>query len=273
VRERIAIRNVMRPAYFIPETKKVDELLGEFRRSRQQLNQSAKMATLGEMATGLAHEINQPLNVMRMAVVNVLKRLGNGDVDVDYLTEKLNRIDGQVQRAARVVDHMRVFGRRSEVEQQLFNPVQAVEGTLAMLAEGMKGKGVELRVGDMGTPVQVSGHVDQLEQVLINLMVNARDALLSRREKDRDFQPWISIQAIQDDATLKLIVEDNAGGIDPRLLERIFEPFFTTKPIGVGTGLGLSVSYGIVEQMGGRLSVSNATQGARFCVALPVVKG
>jgi len=245
----------------------------DVRRSRQQLNQSAKMATLGEMATGLAHEINQPLNVMRMAVVNVLKRLGNGDVDVDYLTEKLNRIDGQVQRAARVVDHMRVFGRRSEVEQQLFNPVQAVEGTLAMLAEGMKGKGVELRVGDMGTPVQVSGHVDQLEQVLINLMVNARDALLSRREKDRDFQPWISIQAIQDDATLKLIVEDNAGGIDPRLLERIFEPFFTTKPIGVGTGLGLSVSYGIVEQMGGRLSVSNATQGARFCVALPVVKG
>jgi signal transduction histidine kinase len=82
------------------------------------------MATLGEMATGLAHEINQPLNVMRMAIVNVLKRLGNGDVQIDYLTDKLNRIDAQVQRAARVVDHMRVFGRRSEIEQHPFNPAR-----------------------------------------------------------------------------------------------------------------------------------------------------
>ena len=243
----------------------------EIRRTRMQLNQSAKMATLGEMATGLAHEINQPLNVMRMAVVNVLKRLSNGEVEVDYLTEKLNRIDAQVQRAARVVNHMRVFGRRSEIEQQLFDPIEAVEGTLNMLTEGMKGKGVDIRVGDLGPRVQVRGHVDQLEQVLINLMVNARDALLSKREKDTTLQPWIALRVEQDIQTLWLIVEDNGGGIDPRLLERIFEPFFTTKPVGVGTGLGLSVSYGIVEQMGGRMSVCNAAEGACFKIALPIV--
>ncbi|WP_163033480.1 PAS domain-containing protein [Pseudomonas viridiflava] len=242
----------------------------DVRRSRMQLNQSAKMATLGEMATGLAHEINQPLNVMRMAVVNVLKRLGRGDVDIEYLTEKLNRIDTQVQRAARVVDHMRVFGRRSEIEEQLFDPAQAVEGTVSMLAEGMKGKGVQLRIGEMSAPVQVRGHVDQLEQVLINLMVNARDALLSRRENDREFEPWISVEVERDENIIRLVVQDNGGGIDPRLLERIFEPFFTTKPIGVGTGLGLSVSYGIVDQMGGQLSVSNVGEGARFLVELPI---
>ncbi len=242
----------------------------DVRRSRMQLNQSAKMATLGEMATGLAHEINQPLNVMRMAVVNVLKRLGRGDVDIDYLTEKLNRIDSQVQRAARVVDHMRVFGRRSEIEEQLFDPVQAVEGTISMLTEGMKGKGVQLRVGSMIEGVQVRGHVDQLEQVLINLMVNARDALLSRREKDRSFEPWISVEAERDENIIRLVVQDNGGGIDPRLLERIFEPFFTTKPVGVGTGLGLSVSYGIVDQMGGQLTVSNVDEGARFRIELPI---
>lgn len=156
----------------------------EVRRSQQQLTQSAKMATLGEMATGLAHEINQPLNVMRMAIVNVLKRLGNGDVQIDYLTDKLNRIDAQVQRAAKVVDHMRVFGRRSEIEQQLFNPASAIEGTLSLLAEGMRGKGVDLRISETAFSVQVRGYVDQLEQVLINLMVNARDALLGKREKD-----------------------------------------------------------------------------------------
>ncbi len=244
----------------------------ETRRARMQLNQSAKMATLGEMATGLAHEINQPLNVMRMAVVNVLKRLSNGDVEIDYLTDKLNRIDAQVQRAARVVNHMRVFGRRSEIEQQLFDPIDAVDGTLNMLSEGMKGKGVTLRVGEPGARVLVRGHADQLEQVLINLMVNARDALLARREQNRDFEPWISLQVEQDEKTVWLVVADNGGGIDPRLLERIFEPFFTTKPVGVGTGLGLSVSYGIVEQMGGRLSVSNSNGGACFRIALPIAQ-
>ncbi|MGY2341802.1 ATP-binding protein [Pseudomonas sp. SDO5532_S415] len=243
----------------------------EVRRSQQQLTQSAKMATLGEMATGLAHEINQPLNVMRMAIVNVLKRLGNGDAQIDYLTDKLNRIDAQVQRAARVVDHMRVFGRRSEIEQHPFNPAQAIEGTLSLLAEGMRGKGVDLRVSETGFEVLVRGHVDQLEQVLINLMVNARDALLGKRENDPAFKPWISLYAERDAQSVRLWVEDNGGGIDPRLLERIFEPFFTTKPVGVGTGLGLSVSYGIVENMGGKLSVRNSTQGARFCIELPVV--
>ncbi|WP_454564633.1 PAS domain-containing sensor histidine kinase [Pseudomonas sp. AIG] len=242
----------------------------EVRRSQQQLTQSAKMATLGEMATGLAHEINQPLNVMRMAIVNVLKRLGNGDVQVDYLTDKLNRIDAQVQRAAKVVDHMRVFGRRSEIEQQLFNPASAIEGTLSLLAEGMRGKGVDLRISETGFEVQVRGYVDQLEQVLINLMVNARDALLSKREKDSSFKPWISIYAERDEQHVRLWVEDNGGGIDPRLLERIFEPFFTTKPIGVGTGLGLSVSYGIIDNMGGELSVRNSAEGARFCIELPI---
>ncbi|NWD23116.1 PAS domain-containing protein [Pseudomonas yamanorum] len=244
----------------------------EVRRSQQQLTQSAKMATLGEMATGLAHEINQPLNVMRMAIVNVLKRLSNGDAQIDYLTEKLQRIDAQVQRAARVVDHMRVFGRRSEVEQQPFNPAQAVEGTLSLLSEGLRGKGVELRVVPPDVTVQVKGYVDQLEQVLINLMVNARDALLSKREHHHDLQPWISVQIEHDSRHVRIWVEDNGGGIDPRLLERIFEPFFTTKPIGVGTGLGLSVSYGIVENMGGRLSVANSEHGAKFCVELPVVE-
>ncbi|WP_339448793.1 PAS domain-containing sensor histidine kinase [Pseudomonas sp. EA_5y_Pfl2_R50] len=242
----------------------------DVRRSQQQLTQSAKMATLGEMATGLAHEINQPLNVMRMAIVNVLKRLSNGDVQVDYLTDKLNRIDAQVQRAAKVVDHMRVFGRRSEIEQQLFNPASAIEGTLSLLAEGMRGKGVDLRISETAFVVHVRGHVDQLEQVLINLMVNARDALLSKREMASAFKPWIAIYAERDQHKVRLWVEDNGGGIDPRLLERIFEPFFTTKPIGVGTGLGLSVSYGIIDNMGGHLSVRNSPEGARFCIELPI---
>lgn len=107
---------------------------------------------------------------------------------------------------------------------------------------------------------------------MINLLVNARDALLGRREQDPDWRPWIAVRTEHDPQRMRLLVEDNAGGIDPRLLGRIFEPFFTTKPVGVGTGLGLSVSYGIVENMGGRLSVSNTDAGACFCIELPLVQ-
>ena len=198
------------------------------------------------MSTGLAHEINQPLNVMRMAVVNALKRMENGDLDVEYLQEKLKRIDAQVVRVSKVVDHMRVFGRRSEVEQAPFEPWQAVEGALSLLTDGMLGKGIALHLGD---PLQgtVYGHQDQLEQVLINLLVNARDVLLEKKPEPM----WIALRGECDEQWLRLIVEDSGGGIEPRLLERIFEPFFTTKPAGVGTGLGLSVSYRIVESMGG----------------------
>lgn len=240
------------------------------RLSQQQLLQSAKMATLGEMATGMAHELNQPLNVMRMAVANTLKRLENGEVEVSYLQEKLARIDAQVQRASKVIEHMRVFGRRSEIEQQLFDPWRAVEGAQSLLADGLQGKGIELRLGAAPEVAWVRGHQDQLEQVLINLLVNARDALLARREREPGLQPWVAVRLTADDERVRLWVEDNAGGIDPRLLERIFEPFFTTKPSGVGTGLGLSVSYGIVQNMRGQLSASNTVEGACFCIGLPL---
>jgi signal transduction histidine kinase len=95
--------------------------------------------------------------------------------------------------------------------------------------------------------------------------------LLGKRETLPGFKPWISLYTERDTHSVRLWVEDNGGGIDPRLLERIFEPFFTTKPVGFGTGLGLSVSYDIVENMGGKLSVRNSTEGARFCIELPIV--
>ena len=238
----------------------------EVRRSQQQLLQGAKMATLGELATGLLHEINQPLNVMRMAVVNALKRLENGAADPAYLEDKLRRIEAQVERAARLVEHMRVYGRRSTVERERFAAWGAVQGAQALLEEGLRGKGVTLHLESPEAMPQVLGHQDQLEQVLINLMVNARDALLEQQVA----QPWIRVRQALHGERLWLLVEDNAGGIDARLHERIFEPFFTTKPAGVGTGLGLSVSHGIVSQMGGELRVSNSPEGACFCIELPV---
>ncbi|MDR6712015.1 PAS domain S-box-containing protein [Pseudomonas hunanensis] len=239
----------------------------ELRRSQQQLLQGAKMATLGELATGLMHELNQPLNVMRMAAANAMKRLESGLAEPAYLLEKLRRIEAQVERAARLVEHMRVFGRRSAVERERFAAWAAVEGAVALLEEGLRGKGVILQVEPPLEQPQVLGHQDQLEQVLINLLVNARDALLDQGAKP----PRISVRQSVAAGQVMLWVEDNGGGIDPLLLERIFEPFFTTKPAGVGTGLGLSVSHGIVLAMGGSLGGENRGEGACFCISLPVL--
>ncbi|WP_431196950.1 ATP-binding protein [Pseudomonas entomophila] len=238
----------------------------ELRRSQQQLLQGAKMATLGELATGLVHEINQPLNVMRMAVVNALKRLQMGTAEPAYLEDKLRRIEAQVERASRLVEHMRVYGRRSALEPVPFTAWSAVEGARALLDEGLRGKGVDLSLEPPAQQPQVLGQQDQLEQVLINLLVNARDALLEQGRAGA----WIRVRQQQAGEHLCLLVEDNGGGIDPQLHERIFEPFFTTKPAGVGTGLGLSVSHGIVSQMGGRLTVANSAEGACFRIELPL---
>ncbi|TBU81639.1 PAS domain-containing sensor histidine kinase [Pseudomonas daroniae] len=240
----------------------------ELQKARQMLNQSAKMAVLGEMATGLAHEINQPLNVMRIALTNTLNGVENGSATPDYLKNKLERIEQQVARAAKIVNHMRIFGRRSEVEGDLFSPDAAIEGALTLIREGELSKDIELTVKLCGSP-QVKGHADQLEQVIINLLVNARDALLSAREKNPGLEPHILVQSERDASLVIVQIQDNAGGIDPLLLDRVFDPFFTTKPVGKGTGLGLSVSYGLVSQMGGKLGVSNREHGACFRIELP----
>lgn len=261
-----ADRGLFDAAGRLVEVQAVGRDNSEVRRSQQQLLQGAKMATLGELATGLVHEINQPLNVMRMAVANALKRLESGNADPAYLQDKLRRVEAQVERAARLVEHMRVYGRRSALEPVPFVAWAAVEGGRAMLEEGLRGKGVQLHLEVPAEQPTVLGQQDQLEQVLINLLVNARDALLA----NAGAQPWIRVRQALEGNWLNLLVEDNAGGIDPLLHARIFEPFFTTKPVGAGTGLGLSVSHGIVSHMGGRLSVANGAAGACFRIELPL---
>lgn len=236
--------------------------------AREQLYQGAKMATLGEMATGLAHEMNQPLTVMRMALTNLGKRLDGGMLTPEYLREKLQRVEAQINRASKIVDHVRIFGRRSEATGELFDPVQAVEEAVSLVWEGAAQKGIVLEMELEPVP-RIKGHRDRLEQVLINLLLNAQYAVSQHCELNPDCQPWIRISARARGCAVVIEVEDNGGGVGSELLDRIFEPFVTTKPPGEGTGLGLSVSYGIIQQMRGELAVDNMEQGACFSIVLP----
>lgn len=243
----------------------------EVRKTQQQLNQSAKMATLGEMATGMAHEMNQPLHVMGMAIANVLRRVSSGTLEPEYLAEKLERIDTQIKRAAKIVDHMRVFGRRSALETQVFDPQKCVYEAAALLDESFKKQQIGVMISCGTQKLKVDGHPDQLEQVLINLLVNAKDALVERKALMPALVPKILIDTTHDQSRVWIRVQDNAGGIEAKVMERIFDPFFTTKEVGKGTGLGLSVSFSIIEQMHGRLTVKNQAEGACFCIELPLL--
>ncbi|MFO6374275.1 sensor histidine kinase, partial [Pseudomonas aeruginosa] len=219
--------------------------------------------------SGLAHEVKQPLHVLRMTLFNMRQRMNSVGLDGDYLGEKLERMDAQVLRVDRLVSHLGVFSRKSALEALPFDPYAAFEGALGLLGEGLRQHAIEVECPAPTQRMVVRGQADQLEQVIINLLANARDALLgnpglaSRRVR-------LEQVACREPGWVELHVHDNGGGIEPLLLERIFEPFFTTKAEGKGTGLGLSVSHDLVRNMGGSLTAANQGEGALFVVRLPL---
>ncbi|MEM7403717.1 MAG: ATP-binding protein [Pseudomonadota bacterium] len=239
----------------------------ERQQMQAQLVQSSKLATLGEMATGIAHEINQPLLIISMAIENCLRKLSRGRLTNEIARSKLGVVKEQVGRASEIVHHMRVFGRREDGDHVPFDAHDALRKAVQLVSEQLRLSEIELEIDvDAGVDARCAGARIQFEQVLINLLNNARDAF---RETGVE-RKWIRIrlEATPDDG-LRLTVTDNAGGIPATAIERVFEPFFTTKEAGQGTGLGLSVSYGIIREMRGTLTVSNTPHGACFVIALP----
>ncbi|MCC4264651.1 PAS domain-containing protein [Oceanimonas baumannii] len=243
----------------------------EVYKARLEMYQSAKMAMLGELSTTLAHEINQPLCVMRMSINNLKRKMKSAEPDIDYMMKKLDRIDEQIERSTRTIEHLRFFGRRSALEKKLFTPQNAIDGALSLTKDTLQNHHIKLHILTSPTP-QVLGHQDQLEQVLINLLINAKDALLEKQEIQADFCPEIYINMLHNGNLVNITIEDNGSGIPPEHLDSIFDSFFTTKPHGKGTGIGLNVSLGIIEKMYGRLTAHNSEKGAVFSIELPVHK-
>ena len=232
-----------------------------------QLIQSSKMATLGEMATGVAHELNQPLNVINMAIGNIHNKLDKGTADPAYLHAKLDKVRDQINRATAIIDHMRIFGRKPSNEMALLDPSKMVAGSLMLIGEQLRLAGIDVTTESEASNAFIRGHQVQIEQVLLNLLSNAQDVLKEKDSADKR----IAIRIDQPDGanTVRISVTDNGGGIDDEHLTRIFEPFYTTKEIGKGTGLGLSISYGIVHEMGGAFEVHNVDDGACFTITAP----
>ncbi|MGD9739467.1 MAG: ATP-binding protein [Bauldia sp.] len=246
------------------------------RRADAQMQQSAKLINLGKMAAGLAHELNQPLSVIRMAAENALTALEDQEAETarTFVEKKLSRIEAQVERASRLIDHMKIFGRAPDDRVGPFSPEDAVRAALAMVQAQIRIQAVELRTLYRAGKRTVLGHQQRLEQVVINIVLNALDAIVAKVPEPslQTAMPRGTIDisvASGDGETVVIEIADNGGGIAPDVLDRVFEPFVTTKPPGAGTGLGLSLSYGIVHDIGGTIVAANRGDGALFRIELP----
>ena len=239
----------------------------ELRANEASLNHAAKMATLGEMSTGMAHELNQPLNVIRLSLENINRALQKDPIDHVKLKSRITRIDTQVERAAKLIAHMRTFGRIAPSEFEPFDIGQAIRSAIDLLAEQLRLDQVEVQLELPEMACWSNGSGSQFEQVMLNLLTNARDAIKERQPSVRRIDVRLSSHGDKH----QIAVEDTGGGLSPEVKDRIFEPFFTTKKLSEGTGLGGSISYGIITDMGGVIAVDNTDQGALFTIQLPIL--
>lgn len=248
--------------------QKVAERTEALEHSQQQLLQAAKLASIGELAGGVAHEINNPASIMLMRIAQLEEELGALNVS-EEATEDVAVIGRQVEKISRIVSGLLTFSRRSTTELRPLDVNDVVRRTVHLMEDLVKSRGIELELDLAGALPRTRGDSSQIEQVLLNLVNNALDAM--PRGGRITFITRVSGGDENRGPAVKLSVVDTGTGIAPEHLDRIFDPFFTTKEPGEGTGLGLSVSYGIAEQHGGVLEASSAPDvGTRFDLRLPV---
>ncbi|CAO3422878.1 sensor histidine kinase [Azospirillum endophyticum] len=247
----------------------------ERKRLQEEVIQTSKLATLGTLAAGMAHEMSQPLNVIRLWTENTLTRLQENLLDPARTERALKLVIDQTDRMAKLIDHVRTFGRRDGGGTRAFQPANCIQSAVELVRHQYALEDIEIVESATSAQLPVTGRPLELEQVILNLFSNARDAIVALRATGAVAgRIMVGISDDRDGHSVVIRVTDDGGGIDPSVLPHIFDPFFSTKEVGKGSGLGLSIGYGIIDGMGGRIEACNVEleggrRGARFTMTLP----
>ncbi len=247
----------------------------EWKKTETQLTHAAKLATIGELAVGIAHELNQPLAVIKFAAEGSLRDMAKGVLSREEWKSRFELIDGVSGRMAELINHMGAFSRQDSGEIERFDPLAAVASAVRLVEAEFRSQDIRISPNLPAGRFKVLGHPMRLEQVVLNLLTNARDSIRAKREslgpEANNWSAAIDLDSAHDAAArmLTIYVTDNGLGLSEDGMERIFDPFYTTKPAGEGMGLGLSISSGIISAMSGRLGVAPRDGGARFEITLP----
>ena len=256
---------------------RVQEELKKRQQQQQLLIQRSKLESLGKLAAGMAHEINQPLAGMSMGLDNILFKLSSDEVTEEYLRNKIDNFLEDIERIHQIIHHVRTFSRdQTSVVLENVDVNEVCHNALSMLQTQYKTHNVNISLNLTDTVAVVFGNKYKLEQVVLNLISNAKDAVDEKERTVGEFpnKKQIKISTFHDADKIYLEIEDNGTGIPEEHQHNIFDPFFTTKNPEKGTGLGLSISYGIIKEMQGDISVqSQAGEYTLMKISLPRVRG
>jgi len=242
--------------------EKVVERTRELEDSRLQLLQSSKMAAIGTLAAGIAHELNNPLTIIT-GYCHLLMH------EYDWSEEVKNWLDKiyeQCERAKKIVFNLSIFARSHKTEKKYVNPLDLLERVLELRSYELNVKNILVEKDFEKNLPEIYLDEQQIQQVFLNLINNAVDAILCVKDRGT-----IYIKVFKKDDSLVVIVSDDGSGIEPENIKKIFDPFYTTKEVGKGTGLGLSISYGIIKAHNGEIRVKSEPEGgSNFIVELPI---
>ena len=230
----------------------------EIQEKQAQMAHAGRLSALGEMATGIAHEINQPLYIIRLAADSIADYFRCNNIDA-IEAHDVETIIAQVDRADTIITNMRSFARMDTGHLAATNILIPTIQALSFFKEQFRKNGIKLHQEFQSNPPQVVADTQKFEQIIINFLSNARYAVLGKKETHPDYQPEVTIRLYHDQNSHQIIfeVEDNGLGMSKNEVDRCLEPFFTTKETGKGTGLGLSIAHGLALEMNMELVINS----------------
>lgn len=239
------------------------EDITEIKNQQQKLLESSRLSSLGEMAAGIAHEINNPLAIISGAASLLIERMDRDTIRTDEIKSYLEKIDSTSHRIAKIIRGLRAYAREGSNDPMEWTSLETIlENTLSLCSEKFKVHGVDLNT-QFDKSLMILCREIQISQVFINLLNNAYDAVCDSES------PWIQISVVENEIELSIRVTDSGSGVSQLHTNDIMKPFFTTKEVGKGTGLGLSISSSIIEQHGGQLYLDQQSINTSFVVSLP----